>query len=299
MEDILLVHRKSSNNSAHLLSGQALCKRVVWKTCLRQILFLDADAFPFDIEKEDQILRGEEALHFLLEVLCGLQSPVLGETEVLGQFKNYVQARRDEGDPLFSENQKWLQFLLVEVKRVRAEFVQGLGSNSYGSLIRRQTRSQQSMSLLGAGHLVSEILPWVAAKREVQVISRHPEKLQAFVDKWAHLKLENYTNLQSLKEVLVIAAPLEDSQIMNLLEQHGHQVKFIYDLRGEKNHLPELAQKRDLQVIALSELFVQLEEFRKENLEKIQAIKNIISERVVQFMERSELRPMGWDDLCA
>lgn len=297
MEDILLVHRKSNPNSDRPLSGQG----VVWKTCLRQILFIESASFDFTAEAEDQILRGQEALNFLLEVLCGLHSPVLGETEVLGQFKNFIQSRRDAGDFLFSENQKWLQFLMAEVKRVRSDFVNGLGSNSYGSLIRRHTRDHNSITLLGAGQLVSEILPWVALKQNLQVVSRAPEKLQVFADKWPHLQLETYQQMRALNEVLVVAAPLEDLRLSQLLQQQGPQVRVIYDLRGEVNRLPELvaALNAEIQVISLADLFSALEESRKENQEKIKSIKKVISERVVQFMERSELRPMGWDDLCA
>lgn len=273
----------------------------MWKTCLRQILFIESASFDFTAEAEDQILRGQEALNFLLEVLCGLHSPVLGETEVLGQFKNFIQSRRDAGDFLFSENQKWLQFLMAEVKRVRSDFVNGLGSNSYGSLIRRHTRDHNSITLLGAGQLVSEILPWVALKQNLQVVSRAPEKLQVFADKWPHLQLETYQQMRALNEVLVVAAPLEDLRLSQLLQQQGPQVRVIYDLRGEVNRLPELvaALNAEIQVISLADLFSALEESRKENQEKIKSIKKVISERVVQFMERSELRPMGWDDLCA
>lgn len=303
MEDILLVHRKSNSKSfAETAASSSIRLPLpgpVWKTCLRQILFLESSNFSFEATQDDHILRGQDALAFLLEVLCGLHSPVIGETEVLGQFKNFVQEQRDLGNFHFSDNRKWLQFVMAEVKRLRTVHVSGLGSNSYGSLIRRHTRENDHLSLLGAGQLVSEILPWVALKKELQVVSRHPEKLQAFADKWTHLNLETYASLTELNEVLVIAAPIEDLRILNLLQSHGSKVRRIFDLRGETNQLPEMLANTTWKVVSLADLFAELEDSRKENVEKIKSLKNLIAERVVQFTERSELRPLGWDDLCA
>ena len=295
MENILLVHRKSNSKSGALPTNEG----TLWTTCLRQILFVEEARCDFGIADGDEILAGPNAMGFLLEVLCGLHSPVLGETEVLGQFKNFVQSRRDAGDFLFSENQKWLNFLMTEAKRVRSEFVNGLGSNSYGSLIRRHTRESKSVSLLGAGQLAREILPWMSTKKSMQVVSRDPSKLQVFAEKWAHLKLETYAQPSDLNEVLVIAAPITDSVILDLLQKNGSKTLRIFDLRGEDNQLPTLLANTKWKVHSLNDLFSELNVSCKENQEKIKAIKNIITERVVQFTERSELRPLGWDDLCA
>ena len=306
MEDILLVHRKSStksfaSDSSPGTSGTVGTTGAVWKTCLRQILFLEASSFSFDCTEDDQVLRGQEALRFLLEVLCGLHSPVLGETEVLGQFKIFVQERRLAGDFFFSENQKWLQFLLAEVKRIRSDQLMSLGSNSYGSLLRKYNRDSESVTILGAGHLAGEILPWMALKKDLQIVSRAPEKLQHFAEKWPHLQLHTYSDRPALNEVLVIAAPLEDARILNLLDQTSASVKRIFDLRGEKNLLRECLQERGnaIELISLSQLFDEMEESRKENAEKILALKTLIAQKVLQFHDRSEHRPLGWDDLCA
>lgn len=296
MEDILLVHRKSSTKSFPETSAGS-----VWKTCLRQILFLEASSFAFDCTEEDQVLRGQEALRFLLEVLCGLHSPVLGETEVLGQFKIFVQERRLQNDFFFSENQKWLQFLLAEVKRIRSDQLMSLGSNSYGSLLRKYNRDSDSVSILGAGHLAGEILPWMALKKELQIVSRQPGKLQHFAAKWPHLQLQTYEQLPALKEVVVIAAPLEDTRLLALISQAGSAVKRVFDLRGEKNRLGESLRDlgSEIEVVSLAQLFDEMEEARKENTEKIAALKTLIAQKVLQFHDRSEHRPLGWDDLCA
>ena len=139
MEDILLVHRKSNRNFSPELQQAA-----IWKTCLRQILFItenEINAISDELTSEDQILRGEAGLSLLLEILCGLHSPIVGETEVFGQFKSFIDGRKALNDSLFADHQKWLSFVLTEVKRTRAEHLVGIGSQSYGSLLRRHTKN--------------------------------------------------------------------------------------------------------------------------------------------------------------
>jgi glutamyl-tRNA reductase len=78
----------------------AVLNGVEWQTCLRRILFLNArdnhDILEA-IETEGllppivEVFRGEQAYGFLLEVICGLNSPIVGETAVMGQFKEFLQ----------------------------------------------------------------------------------------------------------------------------------------------------------------------------------------------------------------
>jgi hypothetical protein len=38
-----------------------------------------------------EVFRGQQAYRFLLEVICGLNSPIVGKTAVMGQFKEFLQ----------------------------------------------------------------------------------------------------------------------------------------------------------------------------------------------------------------
>lgn len=73
-----------------------------------------------------------------------------------------------------------------------------------------------------------------------------------------HLNLETYSSLKEklteLNEVLVIAAPIEDLRILNLLQSHGSKVRRIFDLRGETNQLPEMLANTAWKVVSLSDL---------------------------------------------
>lgn len=299
MEDILLVHRKSNRNFTGLPAQAA-----VWQTCLRSILFCnetDLVLFNDALESEDQILRGKEALTFLLEILCGLHSPILGETEVFGQFKNFMEKRREAEDLLFADSQKWLSFIISEVKRTRSEYLTGMGSQSYGSLLRKYCKDTQDIAILGSGQLAQEILPWLAHKKNLHVVCRSPEKIEKFAEKFNNLSLKTYTQAFATCDAMIVAAPLSDDLILNLLRSMHCPPSYIFDLRGEENQLALSAAtySPQTQVLGLHQFFSEIEETKKETSSKILALKMYLHEKAQAFMQRTELRPLGWDDLCA
>lgn len=304
MEDILLVHRKSSSNFAAPDFSAALQDAAIFKTCLRKIMFCREDEvnnYLDYLEADDQILRGEKALSLLLEILCGLHSPVVGETEVFGQFRAFVDSRKQLNDTLFSDNQKWLNFIIAEVKKTRSEHLVGIGSQSYGSLIRRHTKDLESVTICGSGQLAQEILPWLAHKKSVQIICRDPLKLQAFAEKYDNLTISTYNEAYVHGEAMVIAAPVGDARILELMGKQENRPHAIFDLRGEENTLPALSQKQfpQVQVMGLQQFFAEIEETKKDTQAKLQAIKNYLLEKALSFTHRTELRPLGWDDICA
>ncbi len=303
MEDILLVHRKSNINFdegfKELFDGTA-----IFGTCLRKIFFceeVDLHQYLDALKPEDQILRGEKAISLLLEILCGLHSPIVGETQVFGQFKQFIDDRKKLGDSLFGDHQKWLNFVMAEVKKVRTEHIVGLGSQSYGSLLRRNTKDLDSTTICGSGQLALEILPWLAHKKSVQLICREPSKVQAFEQKYENLNITTYNNAFIHGEALVIAAPISDERIVELLTKQDTRPKFIYDLRGEDNHLAEIvaSQFPHAEYMGLHKFFAEIEETKKDTNLKLEAVKKVLLDKAIAFKNRTELRPLGWDDICA
>ncbi|HEX7673425.1 MAG TPA: hypothetical protein VF412_04590 [Bdellovibrio sp.] len=299
MEDILLVHRKSNRNFSESLQDAA-----IWTTCLRKIMFCREDElnnYLDCLESDDQILRGEKALSHLLEILCGLHSPIVGETEVFGQFRAFVDSRKQLNDTLFSDSQKWLNFITAEVKKTRSEHLVGIGSQSYGSLLRRHTKDLESVTICGSGQLAQEILPWLAHKKSVQIICREPAKMQAFAEKYDNLTISTYNEAYVHGEAMVIAAPVGDARILELMSKQDTRPLAIFDLRGEENQLPTLVEQQfpRVKVMALQQFFSEIEETKKDTQTKLQAIRAHLLEKALAFTQRTELRPLGWDDICA
>jgi len=288
MEDVSIIHRRGHSKAFSELTEQGL----VWKTCLRQIAFVPAGT-DFPMEEGDEIFTGKEAFAFLLEIICGLQSPIVGETEIFGQFKNFVSTALEQQTFVTLQLRGFFQSLIQTAKALRAEHLVGLGSQGYGSLVRKLSKSDKAVTLLGAGQLVEEILPWLAKEKSLQVICRDPQKAFKFIEKYPTLKTESIADAQEVHSCLVVAAPLKDEELLQWLK--SYKVQKILDLRGELKS-PELF--KDYQFIGLKDVFKNIDENKKDLSQRVVALKELVQRRAQEYFERTLHRPYGWEDLC-
>ncbi|WP_413290165.1 hypothetical protein [Bdellovibrio sp. HCB337] len=288
MDDISLLHRRH-HKGFQGLSDQSL----VWKTCLRQIAFLPENAVEIPFEEGDEIYKGKDAFAFLLEIICGLRSPIVGETEIFGQFKNFTTEALEKQDAMTLQLRGFFQALIQTAKSVRAEYLVGLGSQGYGSLVRKLSKNDKAVTLLGSGQLVEEILPWVAKEKALQVVCRKPIKAARFSEKYSNLKIDALATVQDVYSCVVVAAPLSDEELLQWLKTQS--VHKVLDLRGELEK-PELF--KDYQFIGLKDVFKSIEENKKDLSQRVQTLKGVVQSRAQEYFERSLYRPYGWEDLC-
>lgn len=252
----------------------------VWATCLREIAFLEdhLSQAALDAVKSGglQIFEDEDALFFLLQILCGLKSPVLGETEVLGQFKAHLASLGD--DHALKRDPSLIPFLLNTVKEARTKFLSATGSLTYGQIVRRWVKDSSDVVLWGHGSLGKEIYPWIRSKTSGVVVrapreneEQIPFRLEAPMGAAAH----------------VIAAPLEDEKV-NALAASG---ALIIDLRDR----PLATSDR---VKNLSDLFREIRDLRREREDVVPRCESYLRQRVSEYLQRQQIRPFGWEDLC-
>jgi len=185
LSDLVALNRKSPDAAAEALLPDACAV----KTCLREVRIatLPPDSRPAPMEARAagyEAYSGADAYRFLLQLACGLESEIAGETEILGQIKqswrDYETAHAVEARAL----RPWMQRLLQDTKEVRTEYVVGLGSATYGSLVRRLLGGtlEGPTLLLGAGQLAETILPFLDTG-EVLVWNRSAERAQAMLSR--------------------------------------------------------------------------------------------------------------------
>lgn len=291
MEELVIINRNPQEKP--FVNG------LVWTTCLRQILFTTVDDFEqHQIYDSDLVLTSADAVAFLAEVLCGLKSPVFGETEVFGQFKIFLDSAPKTNHPVISSHAKWVRFLFELVKNLRTEHIKNTGSNSYGSTLRKLTRDVSELSIIGAGQLATEILPWISKNKKIQLHVRNTEKYEELSVKFPEVKITKlYSNDTSFDKALIIAAPIDNADLIASIERADNKPEFIYDLRA--SGFDELRQTlKNVKMLSLSDFFEIFNEdkVKFENL-KIK-ISQIIQQRCEDYSNRSEIRPHGWDDLC-
>jgi glutamyl-tRNA reductase len=265
-----------------------------WRTCLREVSFADDQGRRTEAAARGHRLIEGEAYRFLLEVLCGLQSPMLGETQVMGQFKSFLAALgRDEA---------WLnrvgQRLLTDAREVRTRHLQGLGSRSYGSAVRRFVADARHTVLIGTGKLAAEILPFLADEgRTVDQWGRSDEGASTGYPTLTYRTLDQVETAEgsAAPTSLVIAAPVP-SDVVDRVAARYPTLQFVVDLRGEMGSDPLHV---DAPVVTLQDLFDQMEAANKFAASRVAAARSEIAARSRQYALREELRPFGWDDLCA
>src|SRR6185436_14111102 len=281
---------------------------IEWQTCLRRILFLnsrDIRDILETIETEGllppivEVFRGEQAYGFLLEVICGLNSPIVGETAVMGQFKEFLQNAK-------FPNSSWGNFLrqlatnlMIDAKRVRTRHLQGLGSQSYGSLVRQHVKGLPAVAVLGSGKLAREILPWLIGKTKVRVFCRNVERAESLREEFPEIELAPYSQPARWNEPaagLVIAAPLTANEVARWSQSQNVSFTKCLDLRGEAATDPIT---NPTMVIALHELFTALRSERERLAGHVAAARAEIKRLVARQTQQAQFRPFGWEDLCA
>jgi len=287
----------------------AVINGIEWQTCLRRILFLNArdnrDILE-TIETEGllppvvEVFRGDQAYRFLLEVVCGLNSPIVGETAVMGQFKDFLQNAK-------FPNSSWGNFLrqlatnlMIDAKRVRHEHLQGLGCQSYGSLVRQHVKGMSAVAVLGSGKLAREILPWLIGKTKVRVFCRNLERAQNLREEFPEIELAPYSSSDVAwhepEAGLVIAAPLTSGEVARWSQTQSVSFTKCLDLRGEAASDPITSPAV---VIPLHELFAALRIERERLAGHVDAARAEIERLVARQSQQAQFRPFGWEDLCA
>src|SRR5580765_2314125 len=278
-----------------------------WQTCLRRILILNAnDSAPTIAAIESgeltmttvDVFRGQDAYRFLLETICGLNSPIVGETAVMGQFKEFLLTAKFPKNHWGSFMRQLATNLMIDAKRIRHNHLQGIGSQSYGSLVRQQVKGIATVAVLGAGKLAREILPWLIGKTKVRVFYRNYEHAKDLLETYPEIDLVKYSdaNARWLQDeaALVIAAPLGADEVSRWTNLQSAVFSKCLDLRAEAASDPVSS---DGDVIKLNELFEALRSERERLEGHVEAARAEIKQLVQRQNQQAQFRPFGWEDL--
>src|ERR1700726_2341780 len=122
---------------------------------------------PRDLEPHIYLYEDADAVRHLLRVAAGLDSMVLGETEITGQIKNAYETAREAGltGPVLN---RLFQKAFQATKEIRTRTGIGRGTVSIKStaveLIGRTDLSQQSIMVLGAGEMAESCVRMLVKK---------------------------------------------------------------------------------------------------------------------------------------
>lgn len=157
-----LVHREGAGTAGERAQFRAECgnRAIVLETCLRRLAVGSGDPPPL----AGELLTGADAYARLLEVVSGLRSAVVGETNVAGQFRRaWIDAAATLPAPLRAQLEPVATTALADAASLRRDHLEGLGGSSWGTLVRRLLAPAPGarVLLVGAGDLASSIAPYL------------------------------------------------------------------------------------------------------------------------------------------
>jgi glutamyl-tRNA reductase len=152
----------------------------ILKTCQRTLV-LAFDHYPFVSQQlpDHSLQTGEEAYLFLLETICGLKSKLIGENEIVGQFKEaykiYSQSTLKDTKLLHI-----LEKLFKDAKDIRTQYLIGISQKTYASLTRRhliQKAKAQQVVVIGSGALAEDLINQFKKKAQISICARNETRV--------------------------------------------------------------------------------------------------------------------------
>jgi glutamyl-tRNA reductase len=170
-------------------------------TCQRDLYLFREDRSPWPgsiINLGAEELKGVDAYQYLLEIICGLKSQLLGENEIVHQFKqafhNYLSDKQRPRALVLL-----LEKLFKDAKEVRTQYLIGLGQKTYASIARKLIYSQVArprVLILGSGQLATDLIHQFSKRSEIYLSARNHAKVADLLTKF-DLDKVNWLDIQS------------------------------------------------------------------------------------------------------
>lgn len=166
-------------SSGTLQDEELMSNSFVLRTCQRTLV-LAYDVYPFHHETlpKHELVTGQEAYLFLLETICGLKSKLIGENEIVGQFKEaykiYASSTLKDTKLLTI-----LEKLFKDAKDIRTQYLIGISQKTYASLTRKhliQRAKAQHIVVIGSGAMAEDLINQFKKKAQVSICARNSEK---------------------------------------------------------------------------------------------------------------------------
>jgi glutamyl-tRNA reductase len=176
-----MLDRLKLNNFNSGFEPKVCNKSFVMKTCQRTIV-LSYDHNPLEQINDAQIheyFEGKEAYSYLLEIICGLKSKLVGENEIVGQFKDAYKEYVAQPEKC-SRLLQIIEKLFKDAKEVRTKYLLGLSQKTYSSIARKHIVSKHkgdSVLILGSGQLAEDLINQFKKKINVYISARNTERV--------------------------------------------------------------------------------------------------------------------------
>ena len=276
-------------------------------TCQRVIIISDDSNIISKVSSMNKFeyFKEAEAYQFLLETVCGLKSKILGEYEIVSQFKkayqNYVKLSHRSGNLI-----KIIEKIFKDSKEVRTEHLLGIGQHSYSGISKKlmfQIKSElinknAPILILGTGDLAEDLVQIIYKKNEVIISGRNQNRLQELQAKLAFNTIdwnrrEEFFQYPFMINTIGTHETLFNESFFNSWNDlHKGNAVFI-DLGSPSAIKTKLDSSQN--VLRLDDILCEAEKLSQEKLIKIRAARehiNLIMEKRVRLTTSIQQLPL-------
>jgi glutamyl-tRNA reductase len=263
-----------------------------WKTCMRTVYIGDSrimeekhlyPIFPYEI------YRGYKAYQLLLEIISGIRSRLLGETEVLNQFKEEFQTSKLPNTPFGDYMMKLRDQLIEDSRKLRSKYLRGLGDQSYGGLVHRVLGLTKDVTIIGTGQLAEQVIPWIRQKRNLTIVGRNQERLD-FLSLKFQASFQYFGQKLPQSAAYIICAPISIRQWIHTIPKNSLVIDLREDGMGD-------FEDSTLNYYSFESILAILKENEEKN-KKLRKDLEIIVSKIVEEREFDSLNYInGWEDI--
>ena len=310
----------------HLVESEHITEAVVVSTCMRTEIYcealrfhaavdhvLDAMAKTTGVAQHQLVTAAIErfdsvAVDHLFRVTAGLESPVLGEFEILGQVGRALEAAQKSGSARTSM-QALFRHALSTGRRVRDETAIAKGTTSIGRAAVDMARDtlgalgDRRVLMLGAGEMGEAMASAVGMAKEggeVAVCNRTPEKAGALADRIDGRAVPYDEFMEELVQTDLVltssAAPeviIDLTQMEAVMAQRNGNPLVIVDMGVPRNVALEAGDVAGVTVLDLVDLQNFTEAGRRDRQNEIASVEALIAAEVDAYFHEVEVRSLS------
>jgi glutamyl-tRNA reductase len=266
-------------------------------------LFQELVGGDFDLTPYLYVKEGAEAAQHLFAVASGLDSLVIGETEITGQVKNAYQLAKDAG-LVGKKMNRLFQTALSVVKEIRTNTGIGRGATSVGSVAVELAEkvfgaqlSEKTVMILGAGKMGEACVKHLAKRgaKTVLVANRSVERAEKLAAEFGGraVRLEDSAAAMTEADILVSSTGSPDivlhrEEVARILPARRNRPLVLVDIAVPRDIDPAVAELPNVFLYDIDDLEAVVRENTKNREQELAVCHQIIARHTAALMARFE-----------
>jgi glutamyl-tRNA reductase len=263
---------------------------MAWLSSYHQLPYEDIAPYLYRLD------AGEAARH-AFRVASGLDSMVLGETQILGQIKDAVRVAQQAGT-LGTQLNALFQHAFSVAKEVRSKTAVGANSVSMSAAAVRLAEQifpsvgELNLLFIGAGEMIELVATHFAARQptSITVANRTLERGRALAERFGGkaIALSDLSDTLSRFDVVVTSTASQlpivgKGLVERALRLRRHRPVFMLDLAVPRDIEPEVGELADVFLYTVDDIASVVEVGREARLAAAEEAESIVVARVAEF----------------